>query len=173
VTGTRRDRSYLIGLLVGSSLGIVLSAVILAFLLHNGVTVRLEAQTLAQSLALQAEERLLFHMPSLLGEARKRVPDLVRPELKRRLEAAKIEFYGVSISVPPESLGGLENYLVGLVEQTVGKLLDGFFDDFRAGGSRAPLEAALAEVLCTELGGKVLNVTLFSLWSVPVTLVVE
>ncbi|MDI3537990.1 MAG: hypothetical protein PWP12_22 [Bacillota bacterium] len=161
------------GVFFGLGLGLGLAVVVLAIVLSRGVTVRVPGTSIAQTLSIQAQNELRENLPSILSQARSMVPDLVRPELRRRLGAAKMEFYGVSITVPPESLGGLETYLVGLVDETVGRVLSGMAAQLVSPAGKAPLEDVIAQALHRDLDGRTLRLCLFGPFTVPVRIVME
>lgn len=171
--GVRGRRNFIWGICLGLGLGIGLCLLAAFLLTLRGVTVYVKAGPLARALSYEAQERLKANLPALLGEARGQVPELVRPELRRRLSGATIEFYGVSIAVPPESLGGLETYLVGLVEQTVGRVLEGMGARLVAGDGKIPLEALLEAALREGLDGQTFMLKLPGRLSIPVTVILE
>lgn len=161
------------GVIFGLGLGVGLALVVLAVVFLHGITVRVPGASLAQTLSSQAQNELRENLPSILGQARSIVPDLVRPELRRRLGAAKMEFYGVSITVPPESLSGLETYLVGVVDETVGRVLSGMAAQLVSPAGKAPLEDVIAQALRRDLDGRTLRLCLFGPFTVPVRVVME
>lgn len=168
-----RRRGFRRGLMLGFGLGLGFSFLCLAAVIGRGIVLHVPAAPLARALSVEAQAQLEESLPSLLGAARGRVPELVRPELKRRLATAKIEFYGVSIAVPPESLGGLETYLVGVVEQTVGRVLDGMARELTGEETATPLCEFLEKTLRQDLNGKMLRVSLPGGLTLPVTVQVE
>ncbi|MDK2784243.1 MAG: hypothetical protein PWQ41_792 [Bacillota bacterium] len=161
------------GVIFGLGLGVGLSLVVLGIVFLHGVTVHIPGSYLAQTLSNQAQNELRENLPSILGQARRMVPDLVRPELRRRLGAAKMEFYGVSITVPPESLVGLETYLIGVVEETVGRVLSGMAAQLVSPAGKAPLDNAFERALRRDLNGRTLRLGLFGPFTVPVKVVMQ
>lgn len=168
-----RGGSFSRGLVLGLFLGISLSWAGLFLFAVRGVTVHVPAAPMAQSLSARAQAHLEGTLPAVMGAARSRIPDLVRPELHRRLTAARIEFYGVSITVPPDALGGLENYLIGVVEQTVSQLLEGMTTQWVRGEEQGALTGFLQEALQRDLNGQTVRVKLAGPFTLPVTVIVE
>jgi hypothetical protein len=108
--------------------GVVVSLMVggglVAAVAHRGVGVALDLEPLAGAVREQVRAQAAEALPQFIVQAKQAVPAEVSAQVKGRLGGATLQIADLTLTFPADVLQGLEDRIVGIIEEVVGEILD-------------------------------------------------
>jgi len=155
------------GVLVGlvlSVAGILLAA---GWFVRAGVTVQADVSSLVGPLRTHMQEEAGRQIPRFLAQAQETMPDKVAREVAGSLGEMKMTFGQITVSMPPEAVSRLEDYLRDLLTAELKESIAGLEWESMVEDWSTSLEGALRSLLLDYEGEFALDLPLPGPWSLP------
>lgn len=103
--------SFFLGLASGFCSALLLFFLVAYIMVEQGITVEFNAEELARTVSQQVEAQAKLQLPQFIDQAKSELPKAMAEQATEEFARTNIQFFNVSIKLPPEALEAIRKQL--------------------------------------------------------------
>lgn len=165
----KERKSFILGLATGFCAALLLVVLGGYIMIDQGVTVEFNAEELARTVSQQVEAQAKLQLPRFIDQAKSELPKTMAEQATEEFARTNIQFFNVSIKLPPEALEAIEkqleiNFKSSLDYTLTGANLDGIAQEVGKNSYKLTKDS-----LEKQFNGKTFLVRTYGWVNIPVT----